>query len=261
MNGATLPDVMKTARFPSAPSSYQTSSDMSKTSHINAALTSQVGRKLLTGITGVLLALFVIAHLIGNLQLLSSDPTPFNAYGQKLHSFGILLYIVEIGLALTILLHAYIGIAIAVRKRRARKQGYEKYQSKGAPSRQSVASRTMIYTGIILLVFLVIHLWQFRFGPDVRTVIDGASTMDLHLLVREAFSNIGWVIFYVGVMLLLGFHLRHGVWSALQSLGAMKPKWSKAIHAVALILGILLAVGFLILPVLIYLREHEILML
>lgn len=220
-----------------------------------AALTSQVGRKILTGITGVLLVLFVAAHLLGNLQLLDSDPVPFNAYGQFLHGFGLLFYVVEILLAATILLHAFIGISIFMRKRKARKKGYAVQKSKGEPSKQSVASRTMIITGSVLLLFLVVHILQFRFGPTEEVMINNKPAHDLHSLVMQTFSNIGWVVFYVGVMLLLGFHLRHGVWSALQSLSAMKPRWSKSIYSAAFIIGVLLAIGFLILPILIYVRQ------
>ena len=229
---------------------------MESQSRIMTALTSQVGRKILTGITGVLLVLFVIGHLLGNLQLLDPDPDLFNAYGKKLHDFGILLYLVEIGLAATILLHAFIGISIFMKKLKARKHGYRATGSKeGGMGKQSLASRTMIYTGTILLFFLVVHILQFRFGPAAETVIDGETASDLHGLVMQTFANIWWVIFYVGVMLMIGFHLRHGIWSMLQSLGTMKPRWSKPIHGAALVIGVLLAVGFLLLPILIYIRQ------
>ncbi len=223
-------------------------------SRILSVFSSQVGRKLLTGITGISLVLFVIVHLAGNLQLLSADPEPFNAYGKFLHDFGSLLILAEIGLGAIFLIHAAIGISIWWRKRKARGSSYGKYKSKGGPSKQSVSSRTMIITGSVLLVFLVIHLIQFRFGADPGTTIDGEQARDLYFLVEQVFSNIAWVIFYSGVMILLGFHLRHGVWSALQSLGAMKPSLSKVIYSVAAIAGVLLSVGFLILPILIYLR-------
>lgn len=215
---------------------------------------SQVGRKLLTGITGISLVLFTIVHLAGNLQLLSTDPTPFNAYGKALSDFGLLLYVAEIALGAIFLIHAAIGISIWARKRKARGSSYAKSASKGGNSKQSISSRSMILTGTVLLVFLVIHLIQFRFGNDPGTTIDGEQARDLYFLVEQVFSNIGWVIFYVGVTILLGFHLRHGIWSALQSLGAMKPSLSKGIYSAAFVVGALLSVGFLILPVLIYLR-------
>ncbi len=224
------------------------------------ALTSQVGRKILTGITGVLLVLFTISHLSGNLALLNADGEPFNKYTLFLHNFGGLLIIVEILLGAIILLHAFIGISIALRKRQARKHGYAVRKSKGGPSKQSVASRTMAITGTVLLVFLVIHIIQFRFGPSIAegytTMINGEEARDLHRLVIETFQNVWWVVFYVGVMILLAFHLRHGIWSALQSLGAMKPRYSKVIYSLALLLGVLLAVGFIVLPIWIYMNGN-----
>jgi succinate dehydrogenase / fumarate reductase cytochrome b subunit len=223
------------------------------------ALSSQVGRKLLTGITGILLVGFVIAHLSGNLALFQNTPDAFNRYTEFLHGFGFLLIVVEILLGLVILLHAYLGIAIALRRKRARASGYQVYKSKGGDSRQSLSSRSMAITGTILLIFLVIHIVQFRFGPNIDQgfiqTLDGKEIRDLQRLVVMTFRNIWWVIFYCGVMLLLGVHLRHGIWSMLQSLGAMKPRLSKAIYTVALLLGAALALGFFVLPIWIYLRE------
>lgn len=231
---------------------------MNNQSKLLTALTSQVGRKLLTGITGVLLVLYVIAHLSGNLSLLSSDTSAFNRYGAFLHSFGALFYLIEIGLALVIIIHAYIGISIAVRRRKARKEGYQVYNSKGHPSKQSVSSRTMIITGTVLLLFIIIHVAQFRFGPGIAdgygVMVDGKELHDLRRITYETFQHIGWVILYVGVMLLLGFHLRHGIWSAIQSLGAMRPSYSPLIYGLALILAILLVIGFIFLPVWIYIN-------
>ncbi|MBS1912694.1 MAG: succinate dehydrogenase cytochrome b subunit [Bacteroidetes bacterium] len=227
---------------------------MNNQSRLFSALTSQVGRKVLTGITGVLLVLYLIAHISGNLSLLGNDPTAFNKYGAFLHGFGKLFYLVEIGLGVTILLHAYIGITIWMRKRAARKQGYAVHGSKGAPSKQSISSRTMIITGTVMLVFITVHVLQFRFGPGeaegyVQTLSDGTKIHDLRRITVETFSHIGWVVFYVGAVLLLGFHLRHGIWSMLQSLGAMKPRASGTIYALAFILAIILAAAFIFLPI------------
>ncbi len=231
---------------------------MNNQSRLLTALTSQVGRKLLTGITGILLVLFLVAHLSGNLSLLSHDEGAFNKYGAFLHSFGTLFYLIEIGLGATILLHAYIGISIWMRKRKARKQGYEMYRSRGEGSRQSVSSRTMIITGSVLLIFIVIHLLQFRFGPGIADgyiqMIDGKEVHDLRRITFETFSHIEWVIVYVGVLLLTAFHLRHGIWSALQSLGAMRPRGSRIVYSLALVIGLLLALGFIILPIWIYVK-------
>jgi succinate dehydrogenase / fumarate reductase cytochrome b subunit len=222
------------------------------------ALTSQVGRKILTGATGVLLVLFIIEHLSGNLLLLDTHSGPFNGYAEFLEGFGELKTLAEIGLGVLILLHAYIGIAIAIAKRKTRAQGYHVEASKGGPSKKSLSSRSMIITGLILLAFIVFHLIQFRFGPAIAqgysTILDGKEVRDVHRLVYEQFQNPIWVVLYCGIIVMLGFHLRHGIWSALQSLGAMKPRASKSIYGLAFIMAALIVLGFFILPIWIYLK-------
>lgn len=220
---------------------------------------SPVGKKVITGATGLALIGFVIIHLAGNLLLLINDGgEAFNTYTYTLHSFGWLLYVAEVGLLVVFVFHAVVGITIYLGKRKARQQGYAKYQTAGAPSRQSFSSRTMIWTGLILLVFLVIHIITFRFGPSITegytTVIEGQDSRDLYRLVEETFQSIWWVIGYMGVMVMIGFHLRHGFWSALQSLGALSPRLSPLIYTVGLIFALLIAVGFFILPLWIYLN-------
>jgi succinate dehydrogenase / fumarate reductase cytochrome b subunit len=216
-----------------------------------------VGKKVLTGITGIAWILFTIAHLLGNFQLFLNDGgAAFNAYTKFLESQGVLLYIAEAGLVLTLLLHAAIGINIWLGKRRARPVGYTKYVSAGEPSAQNLSSRTMIVTGSILMIFLVAHIWTFKFGPGMAegyvTTIDGEPARDLYKLVIETFKKPVYVIGYSVVMLLLGMHLRHGFWSAFQSLGAIKPSARKTMQFAALVVGVLLAVGFLSIPVYIY---------
>ena len=129
------------------------------------ALMSPIGRKVLTGATGIGLVAFVIAHMIGNLTYLSPDPNAYNAYAYKLLSLGWIFYTIEILLALCFLLHAVVGIAIQVRRRKARPVGYKLYKSAGSPSRSGYSARSMIFTGIILLGFLILHLNSFKYGP------------------------------------------------------------------------------------------------
>jgi len=224
-----------------------------KATFMSSAWTT-VGKKVLTGITGIAWILFTIAHLLGNFSLFLNDGgLAFNAYTKFLESQGILLYIAEAGLVLTLLLHAAIGINIWLGKRRARPIGYTKYKSAGEPSAQNFSSRTMLITGSVLLLFLVVHIWTFKFGPGIAegyvTTLDGEPTRDLYRLVVETFKNPLYVLGYTLVMILLGFHLRHGFWSAFQSLGAIRPTALKTMQFAALIIGILLAVGFLSIPV------------
>jgi succinate dehydrogenase / fumarate reductase cytochrome b subunit len=164
-----------------------------KATFMSSAWTT-VGKKVLTGITGIAWILFTIAHLLGNFQLFLNDGgAAFNAYTKFLESQGVLLYIAEAGLVLTLLLHAAIGINIWLGKRRARPVGYTKYVSAGEPSAQNLSSRTMIVTGSILMIFLVAHIWTFKFGPGMAegyvTTIDGEPARDLYKLVIETFKK------------------------------------------------------------------------
>ncbi|MFU8858794.1 MAG: succinate dehydrogenase cytochrome b subunit [Cyclonatronaceae bacterium] len=220
------------------------------------ALQTTVGRKILTGVTGIFLTLFLVVHLAGNFSLFSADPEAFNAYTEFLHSLGRLLYIVEIILVIIFLLHAYIGISIWLRKRKARPEKYDVYKTSGEPSRQTLASRTMAITGVVILVFTIVHLFTFKWGPGIAdgyvTYIDGQEVRDLKRLVNDVFQNEIYVIGYTAVMILIGFHLRHGVWSSLQSLGAMSPKMSPVIYIIGGLIALALAGGFLIVPIWIY---------
>lgn len=218
------------------------------------ALKSQIGRKILTGITGVGLIIFIIGHLVGNLTLFG-DAQAFNEYTYALESLGVLLYIVEAGLVFFFLLHAYIGISIWWNRRKARPEGYKKYQSKGGPSHQTWASRSMIFTGIVLLVFLVIHIDTFKFGETEMIALqgmDGQNARDLKALVIDTFKDPLYAFGYTFVMILLGVHLKHGFWSAFTSLTMKHKKYSAVIYTIGIAFAILMAVGFLFIPLYIY---------
>ena len=225
---------------------------------LRQALRSTVGKKFIMAITGLGLTVFVILHLAGNLQLFLKDGSKFNAYSEQLASFGWLLYAAEAGLLFFILTHAINGILVKSRNMGARGPvGYSNYKSKGGPSLQNSSTRTMIITGSVLLIFLVIHIKHFKFGPGIEsgyvTDLHGKQVRDLHRLVIETFRSPAWAFGYAAVMFLLGMHLRHGIWSAFQSLGANNPRLSPVIYTVGAILGILLALGFLAIPIWIYL--------
>ncbi len=216
---------------------------------------SPVGRKVLTGITGLVWVLFIIIHLIGNLGYFTPGDA-YNLYSDFLLSTGPVIYTLEALLVITLLLHAYLGIVIYIGKRRARERGYETYKTAGRPSLQSPSSRTMIFTGIVLLVFLVIHLMSFKFGPSIAegyvSIVGGEEIRDLKRLMTEKFQNPLYAFGYPAVMILLGFHLRHGIWSAFQSLGAMNARLTPIVYGIGTVLAILLAAGFLMIPLWIY---------
>jgi succinate dehydrogenase / fumarate reductase cytochrome b subunit len=194
--------------------------------------------------------------MAGNLSYFSSVPGAYNRYANFLLSLGPLFYAIEVGLLAFFVFHIVLGINIYLGKRQARKGAYAKYHSAGKPSMQTISSRSMIVTGLILLVFLVIHLLSFKFGPGIDegyvTTLDGQPVRDLKRLLEEKFKQPLYAFGYPAVMLLLAFHLRHGIWSAFQSLGATKPRITPYIYAIGGVLGALIALGFLILPLWIY---------
>lgn len=219
-------------------------------------LKSSIARKVIMAISGIFLMLFLIVHLAGNLTLFMPDGGKmFNAYAHKLHSLGPLLYVAEAGLLAIFLFHVITAFQVFAEKRRARPDHYAVANSKGGPSKNTIASRSMIYTGIILLVFIPAHIWMFKFNagqPFSFVDANGKEMKDLYAVVVSAFQKPAIAFGYTAVMLLLGMHLRHGFWSALQSLGAMCPKGSAFIYTAGLVFAILLAGGFLILPLYFY---------
>lgn len=217
--------------------------DLAGTDCISA---SSIGRKLLTGITGLGLVVFVIVHLLGNLTLFFS----VDAYNQLAHvieSLGPLTYLVEALLLAIALLHVTLGIKIHIGSKKARPTNYVEYESAGEPSRQSLSSRTMIISGLVLGTFLVAHLATFKFGTYYS--LPNSAHRDLSRLVFETFHKPVYTASYVVVLSLLGLHLRHGIWSALQSVGiATRP----GVYAASAVLGGIIALGFIGLPLSIY---------
>ncbi len=209
-------------------------------------------------LTGLLLVGFLITHLLGNLLLYSKDSTLFNGYAEKLESLGPLLYVAEVFLAGFFLFHAVTGIRLALLKRRTSPEKYAVSQSKGGDSKWGLAANNMMITGSVLLVFLVLHIIHMKFGPGLEegysaSLTDGgAPVRDLHRLAVEEFKKPVIVVLYSLVMLLLGAHLRHGIWSGFQSLGLTRESNTKTIYLVGGLLGILLAVGFLTIPAFVY---------
>ncbi len=213
---------------------------------------STVGKKVVMAITGIGLMLFLVVHLAGNLLLFVPDGgVAFNKYGAALKDMGALLYVIRGGLLAFFLFHIVAAIQVYTSKKRARAGRYALETSKGGPSKLSVSSKSMIVTGVVLLIFVPLHIWMFgmnKGAPPPMVMIDGSEVKDIYTMVATSFNQLGIVVFYVGTMLFLGFHLRHGFWSALQSLGAMNPKWTPAIYAAGFVFALLLAGGFLLLP-------------
>lgn len=225
------------------------------------AVQSSIGRKIINGITGLFFVGFVIGHLTGNF-LLFAGPEAFNNYAYFLtHLFhGVGLIIIEIVMLAFLGMHAFSGISVWMNKWEARKKGYEMSRGAGGKSRKSFASSSMLWSGILLLVFIAVHVAQFKFGlMDGRNeagqsvLIDGVLVRNVYGLVIATFSDARWWLVYSVVLGALGLHLWHGAWSAFQSLGLANDNYLPTIRKAANALAVLLTVGFLLIPTVIYL--------
>lgn len=217
-----------------------------------SAFWSTLARKLFLAVTGLCLFGFVCVHLAGNL-LLFVGADAFNQYSHKLISLGPALYVIETILALIFLIHMYTAITVTWGNWSARTSRYAKSVSRGGPSHLTISSKTMIWTGLLLLAFTIVHLVTFKYGPGISegyvTTIDGQQVRDLYRLVVESFRNPLYSLYYVVSMAFLGFHLRHGFWSAIQSLGGYHPRLTPVVYGLGLVAAIVLGVGFLVIPV------------
>jgi succinate dehydrogenase / fumarate reductase, cytochrome b subunit len=214
------------------------------------AFSSSVGSKFLVALTGLSLVGFLILHLAGNL-LIVAGPDKFNAYSHALVSNPLVIP-AELGLLALLLLHVFKAVQHVVRGRAARRHGYSKQVWAGGTSRKSVGSATMFLSGLILLVFLVIHIGTLKFGPVYTADTPEYNVRDLYRLVVEVFQAPGVVLFYVVSMIAMGLHLRHGISSAFQSLGLMSPGWTPAVLRSGLWLAVVLGTGFALIPVWVY---------
>jgi succinate dehydrogenase / fumarate reductase cytochrome b subunit len=203
---------------------------------------------VLIAVTGLCLVLYLVLHLVGNL-LFFFGPATFNEYSHMLISNPLVIP-AEIGLAIILLIHVYKTGLMWLENRKARPEGYTMKQWAGYTSRKSVGSSTMIYTGLVTLAFIIVHLKQFKYGAEYQTAgVD--AIRDLYRLEVEVFKNPVWVVLYVVSVVLVGFHLRHGISSTLQSLGM--GELSKKMLAVGLTLAIIIGGGFALIPIVVYL--------
>ena len=203
------------------------------------------------GASGLMLCGFIVIHLIGNLTLLNPDRDPFNKYAHFLtQQTGNAIYVAEFMLATVFVIHFVYAIIIQIGNWCSRPSRYKKVTDQKGKSRKSLGSVTMIYTGITVLIFLVLHLLHFKFGKIVMYTPHGYDheIRDLYAVVYSYFSDFWNVVFYTIVMILLGFHLSHGFWSAFQSLGLYGKRFTSVVYGIGSAFAIFMALGFVFLP-------------
>lgn len=216
----------------SAPSSF---------SRLGVLWASSIGKKALMALTGILLSLFVFGHMLGNLQLyFGQDSTGayyLNKYAELLQHNALLLWGTRIVLSVSVVLHSIAGIQLFLAKQAARPIDY--HQKSAANS--TAASRYMIWTGVLIAFFVVYHLLHLTVGSAHPDFVKGNV---IHNVV-VGFASVGASLAYVIAMVALGLHLRHGLYSLFQSLGAGNPaisqtalKWAAVVAAVIAVLNI-----------------------
>jgi succinate dehydrogenase / fumarate reductase, cytochrome b subunit len=212
---------------------------------------SSVGTKVLIGITGFALFLYLVIHIAGNL-LVFFGPAVFNQYAYVMEERNPVLPIIEILLLLVFVVHIYKTVRMFLSNQAARPVRYAQKKPAGRTSRKSLASSTMIVSGLWLLAFLIVHVKAFRFSP---TYAWGYGGRDLYRQEMENLSNPFVTGFYVLSMVVVGSHLWHGISSALQSLGFDDPRWTPRVLTAGKLFAVAIAGGFIVIAVWVYLRQ------
>jgi succinate dehydrogenase / fumarate reductase cytochrome b subunit len=209
---------------------------------------STIGKKIIMAVTGLIGIGFVIGHMAGNLQAFIGQ-NKLNAYGALLHGpLAELLWVVRVVLIVAVVLHVLMAWQLTMRARAARPIAYQKRE----PQVSTLASRTMRWGGLLLLVFIVLHILHFTTGridpANWEGRLDAAGRHDVYGNLVASF-RIWWVAaFYVLAMIFLGLHLYHGAWSSVRTLGYAKPSPHPLHRRIALAVAVLVWFGFTIVP-------------
>jgi succinate dehydrogenase / fumarate reductase cytochrome b subunit len=208
-----------------------------------AVWSTSIGKKLIMALTGIFLITFLIVHLSGNLLLLKGDGgEAFNAYARFMET-NPLIRITEIVLAAGFLFHIVMGIRLALQNKSARPVGYQ--VNRGSEN-SSFYSRFMVWSGITVLFFLFLHLWNFLFQ---HRFLGLGSQESMYETVVRTFKNPIYSIVYILAMVFLAFHLNHGFQSAFQSLGLqINATLGKRIKSLGLLFSVIICAGFAAIP-------------
>jgi len=209
-------------------------------SRVAAFWGNPIGKKALMSVTGIVLALYVLAHMLGNLQIFGG-PGPINRYAALLHASPPLLWTARVILLAALLVHVVAGVQLWLDKRAARPVEYRELR----PVVSSTASRTMIVSGLLILLFVVYHVLDLTIGVANPSYVE----LDPYHNVIASLGRAAAAIAYVVAMVALGFHLWHGLWSMSQSLGVASARLTPGVKRVAVFFATIIALGFISIPV------------
>ncbi|HAR43121.1 MAG TPA: cytochrome B subunit [Bdellovibrionales bacterium] len=209
---------------------------------------SSIGKKYLIGLTAIFISLFVFTHMLGNMLLFVS-PEVYNGYSHKLLT-NPLIVLIELFFLALFLTHVLYTIKTTLENKEARGQRFT-ITTSGAKA-VTFSSKTMIYHGALIFVFLVLHLLTFKYGQIYEATYNGVVMRDLHRLVIEVFQIPSYVVWYVIAVFLLGLHLHHGVQSIFQTLGFNQPRYTPAIRKIGLTYAWVVAIGYMFQPLYVF---------
>lgn len=209
-------------------------------------LANTVGRKLLMAVSGLVMVLFVIVHLLGNSSIFLGKGA-LNAYAQGLHSLGPLVWIFRIVLLAMLGIHLTFGILLTLENWAANPAKYAVNKKVKA----NFSSETMIWTGALLLAFVVYHLLQFtlRVTPDIVPEAVAERPGDVYTMVVSSFRSVPISLVYVVAMVTLFLHMSHGIQSIFQTMGWNNGRIQPTFEALGKALAVLFLVGYSAIPV------------
>ncbi len=233
---------------------------MRSTQTLGGRLTTTVGKELIVGVTGILLVVFILGHLAGNL-LLIVGPEAFNHYAEQLHNLGEIIWLARAGLIVAFVAH--ISMAISLARASAAARGTQRYEVEKSVGRKTAATRLMIISGVTILAFVLFHVYDFTLTGDrtgERSFVDamGEESMGLYGVVFNSFANPLRSLFYIIAVCGVGLHLSHAIASVLSTLGILTEKSTDKAELAAKVIGVIVAVGFSSIPLYVLLRAHVI---
>ena len=212
---------------------------------------SSIGKKIFMALSGFALVSFAAIHLLGNL-LTFKGAKAINLYAHTLTSTP-LIYIAEISLLLIFMLHITLGLVLFWENKRARPHNYQKRRLTGRGA--TFASSTMPYSGLLLLIFLVLHLLHFKFGTNYQMIHNSEIMRDFYHLMLVTFRGPLLATYYIAMMIILFVHLSHGIQSLFQSLGISHPQYTPILKKFGLVISIMLGIGFISIPIFLLFKE------
>jgi len=204
---------------------------------------SSVGKKVVMAVTGIIGIGFVVGHMAGNLQMFkgAGAAQAMHDYAVLIRKTGGLLYLIRGVLVLAVALHVTAALQLWARNKAARPVGYRAQRSQVS----TLASRSMRAGGVLLLAFIVFHIADMTLGIGVP----GFRHLDPYNNLRNGFTRWWALLFYVAATASLGFHLFHGAWASLRTLGARRPSAAPLHRSVAIAIAVFTAVGFAAVPI------------